>query len=136
MTIQELIELIQDIIKLLRHRPPLRAATDLTAVKGTTMGSINLKWTEATTRVDGTPGVVAETFIYDERTPATPLASVLGGVLTFDVTGYAPGDYSFGIEFADSDNLHSARSNIATVTVPAATSPLVAASDLTATFVP
>jgi|SRR4029077_3129811 len=150
LTITELIEILEllrtrsgiellELLKHLRHRAPLRAATHLTAVwKGTTMSAINLKWIDATTRVDGKPGTVATVHIYDERTQDTAFATVPGGAQTFDVMNYPPGDYRFAIIFEDSDGVKSDLSNVASVTVPqpTAASPLVAATDLTATFVP
>lgn len=133
-----LLQLLQLLIYLLRHHSPLRAASDLSAaLKGPTMGVINLKWTDATKRIDSTPGTVATVDIYEETNPDAPIATVPGGVQTFDVTGFAAGTWNFGIVFVDSTGLRSALSNIASATVPVPTpSPLVAASDLTATYVP
>ena len=100
------------------------------------MSTVTLKWTDATTRTDGTPGTPASVDIFQAPDAVTPIGTVNGGVGTFTTKDLPAGNYSFMVVQTDSNGVKSAPSNTATATVTAgsggSSAPLNAISDLSA----
>lgn len=105
------------------------------------MSTVNLIWTDPTTRTDGAalaPGDIAGIDIFDDAsaTPGTPIGSVSGAGTTFSTGVLSVGVHNFTAIVRDTAGHSSASSNVASVTVPATLAAPAAITDLAATLVP
>ena len=105
------------------------------------MTTVALKWTNPTTRVDGTalaPGDIASIDVFDTATPGAPIGSVPGGTATGTfVSGVlAVGDHGFTVEVNDTAGHRSDPSNVFSGTVVATLANPSAVTDLAGVFGP
>lgn len=101
------------------------------------MSTATLKWTNPTTRTDGTPLAatdIASTDIFDSASPGGPIGTVPGGATTFTTDTLSVGDHAFTVVVQDTTGHRSAPSNGATVTVPATLANPSPVADLAATL--
>lgn len=137
-----MIELLRALLKELLlfldklNRAPLRPIQNLHA-RSWTMSTVTLKWTDATTRTDGSLGVVDHVDVYQAPDDLTPIGTVAGGVQTFTTKDLPPGSYGFrGVE-VDAAGIRSAPGNTAMATIsPPLTAPLKPISDMAAAVNP
>ena len=118
---------------LVHHNHPLRRRHLVTTVA--------LKWTNPTTRVDGTalaPGDIASIDVFDTATPGAPIGNVPGGTATGTfVSGVlAVGDHGFTVVVNDTAGHRSDPSNVFSGTVVATLANPSAVTDLAGVFGP
>lgn len=105
------------------------------------MATATLKWTNPTTRTDGTalaPTDIASVDIFDSASsnPAIPIGNVIGAANTFTTGVLTVGDHVFTVVVNDTTGHKSGLSNAVTVTVAATLAPPSAVADLSATLNP
>ena len=113
------------------HDHPLRRRHKVTTVA--------LKWTNPTTRVDGSPlapADIASVDVFDTATPGAPIGSVTGGASSFVSGVLAVGDHSFTVVVTDTAGHKSDPSNVFSGTVVATLANPSAVTDLTGVFSP
>jgi len=101
------------------------------------MTTATLKWTDPTSRTDGSalaPSDIARVDIFDTAAPdpSRAIGSVLGGVQTFTTDALTVGTHTFTVVVTDTTGHVSAASNTATVTVAATLAAPNPVADLTA----
>ncbi len=115
------------------HDHPLRRRHQVTTAA--------LKWTNPTTRVDGSalaPSDIASIDIFDTASPGAPIGNVVGGTpaSTFVTGVLAVGAHSFTVVVIDTAGHKSDPSNVASGTVAATLANPSAVTDLAVTFSP
>ena len=120
----------------------LAPPTQVNDLKGTiNMSTVTLKWTDPTTRVDGSalaPTEIASIDIFDTAasTPTVPIGNILGGVGTFTTGVLSVGDHTFTVVVNDTTGHKSAASNPFTATIAAISAAPSAVADLSGTVNP
>lgn len=98
-----------------------------------------LKWTNPTTRVDGSPlaaADIASVDIFDTASPGAPIGTVTGGGNTFVTGVLSVGDHNFTAVVTDTAGHKSDPSNVASGTVVATLANPAAISDLSVVLSP
>jgi len=100
------------------------------------VSTATLKWTNPTTRTDGSalsPAEIASVDIFDTDM-TTPIANVPGAATQFTTQTLTVGVHNFAVVINDTEGHKSAPSNSASVTVEAVQAAPSAVADLTATL--
>jgi hypothetical protein len=129
------LELVALLRALLKHLLPL--PSPIRNLKGTvTMSTVTLKWTDPTTRTDGSalaPTDIAGIDLFEGTTKA---GTVAAGVQTFTTGDLPPGEYNFTAVVNDTTGHVSAPSNTFTATIAAVTANPSPIADLSGTVNP
>ena len=131
------------------HRARPRPVVDLTGVflqnhdhplrRRHLVTTVALKWTNPTTRVDGSPlapADIASVDIFDTASPGAPIGNVTGGAASFVSGTLAVGDHSFTVVVNDTAGHKSDPSNVFSGTVVATLANPSAVTDLSGVFAP
>jgi len=123
-------------IRLISSFASILILTSIAAAQAPPTNSITLNWINPTTYQGGQPLTIGQVTVFVDVTASETALS--GAPTTFTTGVMSPGSHSFYVVVCD--NLTPAncspRSNTATVSVPAATAIVPAASNLTATVNP
>jgi len=142
-SIAEFIKLLEAILALIHRQrlPPPAAVKNLTVAvnRSTKMATATLKWTDPTTRTDGSalaPTDIAGVDIFDTAAPNPDIliGHVLGGVGTFTTDTLTVGDHAFTVVVTDTAGHKSAASNAVHIAVEATQAAPSPVADLSATL--
>jgi hypothetical protein len=99
------------------------------------MSTATLKWTNPTTRVDGSALAAAEIASVDifDTDLSVPIANVPGAASSFTTGTLTVGNHAFAVVINDTERHKSAPSNMANLTIAATLAAPSAVADLTAT---
>ncbi len=103
------------------------------------MATGTLKWTNPTTRTDGSPlaaSEIAKVDIFDSASPGAPIGSITDGSTTFATGVLTVGDHSFTAVVTDTTGHVSGPSHVATATIAPTVAAPAAISDLAVTINP
>jgi hypothetical protein len=148
LTVHELIELLEELIKLIRkaRQSPPAAVKDLHGAvnRSNTMSTVTLNWDDPTVRADTPPTPLPPTEIafvdiFDTSTvdPSNPkIGSVPGAGTTFLTNTLAVGFHNFTVVVQDTTGHRSAASNVFSCEIKSTLAPPAAVTNLTGTINP